>query len=272
MKSFKYIILLFIAFVFTDKVVAQINPIKQYTEDPIKFLEEIRTMFEVTNMGKKEIKEYMEQFTLAWNSPKYNANLKKATYNSCNQMIKKKLRILPEYKSYLTSVMNFVNSNQSEDNFSSWQECINKILNGKIMKYYSEYLEMSENLFASNTFYKSAVVEFASSNNNYKFEYDSVPIIIFPSLNLRCFNNQNDSGFVYNTKGIYYPYTGVFIGNGGKVNWVRTGLEENMVWAELKKYRISLKTSGFTADSVMFYNNYYVKKPLLGRLTEKVVS
>lgn len=272
MKSFRYIILLFIAFVFTDKVVAQINPIKQYTEDPIKFLEEIRTMFEVTNMGKKEIKEYMEQFTLAWNSPKYNANLKKATYNSCNQMIKKKLRILPEYKSYLTSVMNFVNSNQSEDNFSSWQECINKILNGKIIKYYSEYLEMSENLFASNTFYKSAVVEFASSNNNYKFEYDSVPIIIFPSLNLRCFNNQNDSGIVYNTKGIYYPYTGVFIGNGGKVNWVRTGLEENMVWAELKKYQISLKTSGFTADSVMFYNNNYFKKPLLGRLTEKVVS
>ncbi|MDP1744638.1 MAG: hypothetical protein Q8L90_03615, partial [Bacteroidota bacterium] len=151
-------------------------------------------------------------------------------------------------------------------------ECINKILNGKIIKYYSEYLEMSENLFASNTFYKSAVVEFASSNNNYKFEYDSVPIIIFPSLNLRCFNNQNDSGIVYNTKGIYYPYTGVFIGNEGKVNWVRTGLEENMVWAELKKYRISLKTSGFTADSVMFYNNYYFKKPLLGRLTEKVVS
>ncbi len=272
MKNFKFIILLFIVFVFTQKMAAQLNPIKQYTEDPIKFLEEIKTMFEVTNMTKKEIKEYMELFTLAWNSPKYNTDLKKATYNSCNQMIKKKLRILPEYKSYLTSVMNFVNSNQSEDNFTSWQECINKILNGKIIRNYSEYLEMSENLFASNTFYKSSVIEYSSNNNNYKFEYDSVPLVIFPSLNLRCFNNQNDSGVVYNTKGVYYPYTGIFAGSGGRVNWTRTGLDNNMVWAELKKYQISLKTSGYTADSVVFYNNNYFKKPLLGRLTEKVVS
>ncbi len=272
MKNFRYIILLFIVVVFTQKSVAQLNPIKEYTEDPIKFLEEIKTMFEVTNMNKKEIKDYMEKFTLAWNSPKYNDNLKKATYNSCNQMIKKKLRILPEYKSYLSSVMNFVNSNQSEDNFTAWQECINKILNGKIIKYYSDYLEMSENLFASNTFYESAVVGFSSSNNNYKFEYDSVPIVIFPSLNLRCFNNQNDSGVIYNTKGIFYPYTGIFAGNGGKVNWKRTGLDDNMVWAELKNYKIILKTSGFTADSVIFYNNNYFQKPLLGRLTEKIVS
>src|ERR1035437_7289895 len=45
-----------------------------------------------------------------------------------------------------------------------------------------------------------------------------------------------------------------------------------MVWAELKKYQVTLKTSGFIADSVLFYNSYYFKKPLKGRLTEKVVS
>ena len=272
MKNFKYIILLFVLLFFTQKNFAQINPIKQYTEDPIKFLDEISATFEVTNMSKREVKDFMEQFTLAWNSSKCNDNLKSATYKSCNQMLKKKLRILPEYKSYLSSVMNFVNSNQSENNFTSWQECITKILNGKIIKYYSDYLEMSENLFSSNTFYRSAVIQFSSSNNNYKFEYDTVPIVIFPNLNLRIFNNQNDSGVVYNTKGVYYPYSGIFSGNGGKVNWKRTGLEENMVWAELKKYQISLKTSGFNADSVEFYNNYYFKKPILGHLSEKIVS
>lgn len=272
MKNLRHLIsIVAVIFSFT-KATAQLNPIKQYSEDPVVFLEELKTTFEVTNMGKKELKEFMEQFTLAWNSPKYNDKLKKATYNSCNLMIKKKLRILPEYKSYLTSIMNFVSSNQGEDNFVAWQECINKILSGKVIKYFSDYLEMSENLFISNTFYKSAVVSYSSSNNNYKFEYDSVPVVIFPSLNLRCHNNQNDSGIVYNTKGIYYPYTGVFIGENGKVNWKRAGFEDNVVYAELKKYRITLKTSGFTADSVSFYNSNYFQKPLTGRLTEKVVS
>jgi hypothetical protein len=272
MKTFKYLIVVFTLALLSSQAKAQLNPIKQYSEDPIKFLEELKATFEVTNMGKKEIKEYMEQFTLAWNSPKYNDKLKKATYNSCNLMIKKKLRILPEYKSYLTSIMNFVNSNQSEDNFTAWQECVTKILNGKAIKYFSEYLEMSENLFVSNTFYKSAVVTFSSSNNNYKFEYDSVPIVIFPGLDLKCYNNQNDSGIVYNTKGVFYPFTGIFVGQNGKVNWKRTGLDENAVYAELKKYQIVLKTSGFTADSVTFYNSNYFQKPLKGRLTEKVVS
>ena len=255
-----------------QQLFAQVNPIKQFSEDPVKFLEEVKTMFEVTNMEKKDIKVFMEEFTKTWNSPKYTENLKKATYNSFNLMVKKKLRILPEYRSYLNSVTNFINSNQSEDNFLTWQECITKILNGKNIKNYSEYLEMSENLFASNTFYKSTVVRYTSSNNKYLFEYDSVPKVIFPKLDLKCYNNQNDSGIIYNTRGTYYPYKGVFVGETGKVNWKRVGLDDNVVWAELKKYQITLKTSGFTADSVVFYNKNYFEKPLIGVLTEKVIS
>ncbi|HET8962988.1 MAG TPA: hypothetical protein VFM99_03775, partial [Chitinophagales bacterium] len=272
MKKQLSLFILVAVLISTQQIVAQINPIKQFSEDPVKFLDEVKTMFEVTNMEKKEVKEFMEEFTKIWNAPKYTANLKKATYNSFNMMVKRKLRILPEYKSYLTSVINFVNSNQSEDNFLTWQECINKILAERSIKNYSEYLEMSENLFASNTFYKSAVVQYTSSNNKYIFEYDSVPKVIFPKLDLKCYNNQNDSGIIYNTRGTFYPYKGVFVGETGKVNWKRAGLEDNVVWAELRKYQITLKTSGYTADSVTFYNKNYFEKPLLGQLTEKVVS
>ncbi|MDQ3046247.1 MAG: hypothetical protein M3R27_01770 [Bacteroidota bacterium] len=272
MKKLKYLFLLSVVFFFCYDSVAQINPIKQFSEDPIKFPEEVKTMFEATSMDKKELKVYMEQFLIVWNSPKYSENLKKATYSSYNLMIKKKLRILPEYKSYLSTVMNFVNSNQSEDNFLSWQECVTKILNAKSIRNYSDYLEMSENLFATNTFYKSAVVQYSSNSNKYIFEYDSVPKVIFPKLDLRCYNNQNDSGIIYNTRGVFYPYKGIFIGEGGKVNWKRAGIEDNVVWAELKKYQITLKTSGFSADSVIFYNKNYFQSPLTGHLTEKVVS
>ncbi len=272
MRKLQILLLFFVVPVFLPQTIAQVNPIKQFTEDPIKFLDEVKTMFDATNMDKKDVKVFMEQFTLVWNSPKYTASLKKATYNSFNLMVKKKLRILPEYRSYVTCVMNFVNSNQSEDNFLTWQETIDKILNGKGIRHYSEYLEMSENLFATNTFYKSAVVQYTSSNNKYIFEYDSVPKVIFSKLDLKCYNNQNDSGVIYNTRGTYYPYSGIFIGETGKVNWKRVKLEENVVWAELKKYQITLKTSGFTADSVVFYNKAYFEKPLLGVLTEKVIS
>ncbi len=272
MRTLKFVLLFISVFFISETSLAQLNPIKQFSEDPLLFLGEIKTMFEATNMDKKEIKEFLEAFTLAWNSPKCNDKLKKSIVGSCNLMIKKKLRILPEYKSYLSSVMNFINSTHSEDNFLTWQECINKILGGKAIKNFSDYLEMSDNLFSTNSFYNSSVIRYSANSNKYIFEFDSVPKVIFPSLNLRIANNQNDTGIVYNTKGVYYPYKGVFVGEGGKVNWKRAGFEDNVVWAELKKYQIVLKTSGFVADSVVFYNKNYFQKPLIGQLTEKIVS
>jgi hypothetical protein len=272
MTKLKYILFFFAVIFITQNSIAQLNPIKEFSSDPVKFLDDVKTMFDATNMDKKDIKDFMEQFGLAWNNPKCNDNLKKSIEGSCNLMVKKKLRILPEYKNYLSSVLSFINSDQSEDNFLTWQECINKVLNGKFIKNFSDYLDMSENLFATNSFYNSSVIRYSAYNNKYIFEYDSVPKVIFPNLNLRMANNQNDTIIVYNTKGVYYPSKGIFIGDGGKVNWVRAGIDENVVWAELKKYQITLKTSGFSADSVIFYNKNYFQKPLTGQLNVKVVS
>ncbi len=275
MKKIKYIFFFFAVFVFTHTTVAQVNPIKEFSNDTTKFLVDVKTMFEVTIMDKDAIREfadYMKDLGFAWHSPKCNDKLKKSIISVSNLMIKKKVRIQPEFKSYFSSVINFMNSNQSEDNFLTWQECINKILNGKSIRNFSDYLEMSQNLFASNSFYNSSVIRYSTNNNRYIFEYDSVPKVIFPNLNLRIANNQNDTGIVYNTKGVYYPYKGLFIGEGGKVYWTRSGIAENVIWAELKKYQISLKTSGFSADSVVFYNKKYFQNPLIGVLTEKIVS
>ncbi len=270
----KIIVIIFIFYIhFIPTVVhAQINPIKQFSEDPIKFLDDIKVMLEATSMDKKEIKEYIEQFSLAWNTPKCNDAVKTIINETSNLMVKKRIRILPEFKSYLTSVKNFINSTQTEANFLAWQSSITKILNGKSLKNYTDYLAMSENLFLTNTFYKSSVVEYKSNNNNYLFEFDSLPKVVFQKMNLSYYNNQNDSGVVYNTKGVYYPNKGLFIGEGGKVDWKRAKIEDNVVWAELKKYKIILKTSGFLADSVVFYNKNYFQKPLLGQLNEKVIS
>ena len=272
MIKIKYFLSLFIVIFFAQFSIAQVNPVKEFSSDPITFLGDIKTMFDATNMDKKESKDFIEQFALAWNTPRCNDNLKKSIEANCNLMLKKKLRILPEYKNYLSSILNFINSNQSEENFLAWQDCITKILNGKLIKSFPDYLEMSDNLFSSNSFYNSSVIRYSSNNSNYKFVYDSVPKVVFSSLNLRMANNQNDTVIVYNTKGVYYPSRGVFVGDGGKVNWLRAGIDENVVWAELKKYQITLKTSGFQADSVTFHNKNYFEKPLLGQLNVKVVS
>ncbi len=53
---------------------------------------------------------------------------------------------------------------------------------------------------------------------------------------------------------------------------MRAGFNEDQVYAELKKYRIQVKSSNYEADSVMFYNYTYFKDALMGKLQEKVLA
>lgn len=270
MRFFRAVLVILLVASFSFAASAQ--QVKSFTEDPVKFPEELQAFFETgSNLSKKDIKDYFEQFVLVWTT-KINDKQKAAAYKTCNLMLKKRLRPLPDFQNYLNSLMNFVNSTQPEASFTAWQESIDKILNGKSIKILSDYLSMSESLFASNTFYKSPSLSWSSNNDKYTFEYDSVPKVVFNNLNLTCLNNNNDSAVVYNTKGVYYPSSAKWIGQGGKVLWKKTGLDENTVYAEIKKYQVNIKTNTYTADSVTFYNKLYFTAPLQGQLTDKAVS
>jgi hypothetical protein len=88
---------------------------------------------------------------------------------------------------------------------------------------------------------------------------------------LSCYANE-DSTYIYNTKGIYYPTLSKWVGSGGKVLWKRAGFDENTVYAELDKYVINVKNSKYTADSVKFFYKDFFDKPLLGKLDEKIMA
>jgi len=268
-------------FLFTVLLILCVNAgqaqIKSFTDDPVKFIDELKSFFEAGSTDKEGARVFLKKFENDYwsagksHESKFNESQKQMCYEVCNLMLKKRLRP-PDFMSYLNSMMNFVETKQSEKNFLAWQDCINKILSSKAIKSYTEYLAMSENLFAYNVFYKSPTYEWSSNTNNYEFIYDSVPKVVFASLNLVCHNNQNDSVVITNTKGIYYPATGKFLGSGGTVNWLKAGLEAGTVYSEIKKYEVIVKTGGYTADSVVFYNKTYFTKPLLGQLTDKALA
>lgn len=243
---------------------------KAFSEDPVKYLEEITDFF--TAADKKEGREFMEQFTAAWNGGKFSESQRSTIIKTSNVMLKKRLKPFPDFKNYLGSLVSFINSpSQSGQSFVAWQTIIEKILSGKSTKNFTDFLAMSDNLFATNTFYKSTSTEWRSNNSNYSFEYDSVPKVIFKTMNLKCYS-KGDSAIIYNTYGVYYPSIQRFFGNGGKVTWTRAGIPENESWADLKRFTIAVKSTEYVADSVTYYNKKYFNTPLLGVLHEKVLA
>jgi len=182
MKSIRSFLFLILAIIYSPNCFSQEIPtITKYTEDPVIFLQEVRLTFEIANVPKNEIKEYMGKFTTAWNNARFNENLKHATYNTFNLMLKKRTKVLPNYQIYLNAIMNFVYSSQSDAAFEAWQGCVMNILYNESQKDFTNFLDVSENLFLDNIFYKTPVYEYKSSSSNYIFEYDKVkgPKIIF---------------------------------------------------------------------------------------------
>jgi hypothetical protein len=243
----------------------------EFTPDSVKFIKELDQYFQAGSADKKEAADFVNEFEKAWKDPVFKLQYKEYVYKTCNKFLDKKLKPNPYFKDYLTAIVSFIDAKQEFSSFENWQTCIEKTLKGKGMKAIGDFLEMSLSLFETNTFYKSPTYNWYTLEKNYKFEYDSLPKLIFGNITLSGKNPRNDSVSINATTGIYYPSLGKFYGKGGRVSWQRTGLEEN-VYADLKRYVIDCKTGNYTSDSALFRNDRYFPKPQLGRLSDRIIS
>ena len=267
--TFKKIFLSSLLILAVNAMTAQ--KLTEFSKDSVKYIKELNEYFYDFSANKKDAEEYMVRFGKIWKSPDFSSKYRAAIYKTSNAMLQRKLKPYPYFISYLNAVVNFIDSKQNPEVFDNWQLCIDKIFNSKNLKNYGDYLEMSESIFLNNVFYKSATYSYRSVETNYKFEFDSIPKVIFPKFTLVGASPRGDSISIENIQGIYYPSWGKFVGKGGKLSWKRTGVGEN-VYADLIRVSLDCKTGGYTSDSATFIGKQYFDIPQKGRVTDKIVT
>ncbi|TRU43984.1 MAG: hypothetical protein EWV49_21660, partial [Microcystis aeruginosa Ma_QC_Ch_20071001_S25] len=265
----KKIVLASILILATHFVNAQ--KLTQFSSDSVKYIKELNEYFYDFSANKQSAEEYILNFQKIWKSPDFSSKYRAAVYKTSNAMLQRKLKPFPYFISYLNAVVNFIGSKQNPEVFDNWQLCIEKIFNSKNLKNYGEYLEMSENIFSNNVFYKSPTYSYRSVETNYKFEFDSIPKVIFPKFTLVGASPRGDSISIENIQGIYYPSWGKFIGKGGRLSWKRTGVGDD-VYADLIRVNLDCKTGGYFSDSATFVGKQYFDVPQKGRVTDKIVT
>lgn len=90
----------------------------------------------------------------------------------------------------------------------------------------------------------------------------------FAQADLLC-TTLKDSIVIYNTQGYAYLGKTEVYGSGGEVEWRPM---KDSIRVELAVYRIDLKVSGYTADSVRFYYDSRYAQPLVGRLKDNALK
>ncbi|MEI7663920.1 MAG: hypothetical protein WCK34_17060, partial [Bacteroidota bacterium] len=243
-----------------------------FSGDSTKFTGELNAIFfNLADHEKKIITPYMQDFIQKWNQEKFDASHKKIIYGILNELVRKKVRPYPDFFNYVNALNLFINTNQPDENFIPWSDILKKLITDKNSRNFFTFLESTSNLFAENLVYKSTTTRWRITPASYHFTFDSVPVIEFSKGTLTCYAN-DDSLNIYNTRGIYYPLTSQWQGEEGMVNWKRAGGDPGKIFATLSRYKIQMRFSNFTADSVLLTNRKYFPTPILGKYTDKVLA
>ncbi|MFT6716035.1 MAG: hypothetical protein ACJA0Q_000664 [Saprospiraceae bacterium] len=306
MFSFSKKVVLSFCFVLLSVYTQGQAKVKQFSNDPNEFLEEIYQLFIESDpvlaegfraefkavfpldslVLKKRIKVYKKatkaqkiryrklkiksDFAYRDTTAKFSNYQIDAIVKTCDQMMVNRLKAIPHFAGYFNTLLSFINTNQSEESFEAWNIALNKLLSEN-KRHFNTFITNCNNIFLYRSVYVSSNVRWIRTSDKFTFRYDSLPKVIFPKMDLYCLA-KGDTAFIYNTEGSYYLTKGIWQGKGGKVLWTRAGIKPSVSYALLKNYRIDMKSSFYTADSVLYTNKKYFPQEVQGRLEEKLLA
>ena len=238
-----------------------------FSTEPAVFIDEF-TKF-ITAGKNAELNKIAETFSKNWKSGKITAEQQKFIIKISNNMMYKQLPREPYFELMLSNIDLHYQKKLNPALLKQWQD-ISKTLLDKNLKEYLFFLETANTLFKDNTFYRTEGKRWYASNSNFEFGFENNRVsVIFKHLDLHC-DAEVDKLVVYNCSGVYYPDKKMWAGTQGRINWARVGKPETEVYAEFKKHKIDLNTSGFTVDSALLTYPKISSTKILGKLSEKI--
>ncbi|MBK7298519.1 MAG: hypothetical protein IPI91_18675 [Flavobacteriales bacterium] len=158
---------------------------KPFTADQATFLAEMTTF--IMDADRKEGRKFMEEeFAPVWNGSFYNERQRVQIMNISNFMLKKRFSAFPDFRDLMSVVTAFPNSGRTSEEMDAWLRGLEQMVESGRKQNVVTFLGMCAGLFRESTIFKSASTEWKSRTNKFTFQFDSIPLIIFPRSDLVC--------------------------------------------------------------------------------------
>ena len=247
--------------------------IKEVHQNRNDYFLDITSILQYTNnkdyLAKGEA--LLEEFAGVWESGYFKEHHRSKVYEISNSMLSKGMRSYPHFYDFVSCMVHFVRTKQSDESFETWLVELDTLGVTRSTRPIADFLEYSLLLFDEHTLFETRSRAWYFRNGKFSFAYDSLLYIEFQELDLVC-STRKDSSVIEGTSGKYYINKELFIGSNGKVSWERAGFHEDTVYAEIRAYEVDLKSLSFSSDSSVFYNKKFFNFPISGVFREKVLS
>ncbi|OYT16720.1 MAG: hypothetical protein B7C24_06375 [Bacteroidetes bacterium 4572_77] len=250
---------------------SQSQVLKSFGNTSEVYLSDLETHFErVQSKDNKLAKNFLKDFEEKWETGFFPDRIKEQIYTTSNLMLDNKMRAMPFFYDYLTTIIYLLESDISDQKTTKWLKSVDLVLNTKKNNEFTIYLTNSKSFFQDQFLFSNRLIKW-KADGAWRMEVDSTIRFIFKETNLVCYTKK-DSSNIYKTSGVYNVLSNSWIGEGGEINWLRANYKASEVYAKLRNYDIKMKMSKFGADSVEFYNYRYFDTPILGELEEQVLA
>lgn len=244
--------------------------LKEFSSDTLIFIEQFESFIERNSTDQE--KEIYAQFDLKWKTKEIDDEKRVRFINLCNLLLKNNAQRSPHFIKFIEVYLTFYTIENLSKNYDEWEKGIYLIASSQRypMGQIFSFLESSISLFKNNILYKSYATAWHVNTTNYKITTNGEIKIKFPKTNLVC-KIKNDSIFILETEGTYFPLTNIWLGKNGRVTWEQAGYQADSIFAQLDNYKVNMTRSGYDADSAIFTNKIYFDKPIIGKLSDHVV-
>lgn len=202
-----------------------------------------------------------------WNSEDIYDEQKEDYVATINYMVEKKMRQFQQFEAFTFAFMAATKCKQEDESYDAWVKGVRFVMETKPTKF-EDYLDNSRELMSQGILSKNTQVEWFSSGQAFSYEFDKEPRVNLGETDI-IGRGAKDSVVIFKTKAFYYPLRKEIVSSSGTVNWSRAGFDAGKVYAKIKNVRIDTKKPTYSADSVLYFNEEYFAKPLLGWFEDK---
>ncbi|HMO38254.1 MAG TPA: hypothetical protein PKC76_04230 [Saprospiraceae bacterium] len=247
--------------------------LEKFPEERAAFYAELGNY--MTASKQKNMEDLYKEFEKNLKSGLFSEEEFQQIQKTSNTMLHYRMTASPYFQDYLQALMSVKKTADPEATFQGWHAILDTMLadiENQRLNPFLEFIRFSRHFFEQRTLRASDLgSNWYALTDQYEWRYQNkLPSLFFPKLDLMAGHRQ-DSIFIYETAGEYFPVAQIWQGKGGKVTWARLA-DMDEVYAVLGEYQIETKKSLYEVkDAKLHYPQFFGNRLVPGTFSDKLV-
>lgn len=188
-----------------------------------------------------------------------------------NRLDDLKARPFPDFSLFLQAYLAVVGKPGTTSDYLNWSAALDTMLQQEVkdLDKIDQFLLFTIDFIQKGLLVKSTSFSWRVDPIGGSFQMDTSFAVGLNQVNL-IGKLGTDSTVIFSTNGKYYPESGYWCGEAGRITWEQLGIPEDQVHVNLGTYKIDLNRSVYEIDSVNLIDKRYFSEPLIGLVENKV--